>query len=87
MKKLIVSVALLILSVNENDDGWVVKLLDKLSGIEHHRKSLAAPLRVPDYAAALVAIRICCGECAFDCLVHRVELVVGRNLFLGYYLR
>src|ERR1035437_9391220 len=47
-----------IVAVGEHDDGGILhrRVLHDFSGVEHHRKTFAAPLRVPDDARPSVAL-------------------------------
>lgn len=54
-------------------------MLDDFSGIEHHRKTFATVLRVPDDTRPTVAR----GARGFNRLVDGVELMIARQLLQG----
>ena len=50
------------------------------AGVEGHRQTLSASLRVPNDANAAIPFRRNRLQCAIDRLVHRVELVIASHL-------
>src|SRR5712691_9017614 len=71
-----------IVAVGQRNDGGVLhgRMLNYFSGIENHRETLAASLRVPDHPGATVA-RLMRGLDGFGYrFVDRMKLVITRDL-------
>ena len=72
-----------VVAVGQHDDRRVLhrRVQDDAPGVERHRQALAGALRVPDHAAAAVALGARCGDRLLHRRLDRVELVVaGEHL-------